>query len=91
MDPFNKLSRNVDYLDNDDEFYSDDHLYYKKMDIAFSDYSVIGGEYVDGGFSPLAIAIHIVYFDEANELRVKHFVSDSNNDRSNPGKKFLRL
>ena len=33
MDPFNKLSRNVDYLDNDDEFYSDDHLYYKKMDM----------------------------------------------------------
>ncbi len=30
MDPFNKLSRNVDYLDNDDEFYSDDHLYYKE-------------------------------------------------------------
>ena len=60
----------------------------RKMDTAFSDYSVIGGEYVDGGFSPLAIAIHIVYFDEANELRVKHFVSDSNNDRSNPGKSF---
>lgn len=92
MDPFNKLSRNVDYLDNDDEFYSDDHLYYKEDGyVAFSDYSVIGGEYVDGGFSPLAIAIHIVYFDEANELRVKHFVSDSNNDRSNPGKSFLRL
>ena len=44
---------------------------------------------VDGGFSPLAIAIHIVYFDEANELRVKHFVSDSNNDRSNQVKKFF--
>ncbi|MDN8667529.1 sce7725 family protein, partial [Staphylococcus aureus] len=90
MDPFNKLSRNVDYLDNDDEFYSDDHLYYKEDGyVAFSDYSVIGGEYVDGGFSPLAIAIHIVYFDEANELRVKHFVSDSNNDRLNPAKKFF--
>ncbi|MGT0243649.1 sce7725 family protein [Staphylococcus aureus] len=44
---------------------------------------------VNGGFSPLAIAIHIVYFDEANELRVKHFVSDSNNDRLNPAKKFF--
>ncbi len=44
---FNKLSRNVDYLDNDDEFYSDDHLYYKEDGyVAFSDYSVIGGEYV---------------------------------------------
>ncbi|MCO4454192.1 hypothetical protein AXE89_07150 [Staphylococcus aureus] len=90
MDPFNKLSRNVDYLDNDDEFYSDDHLYYKEDGyVAFSDYSVIGGEYIDGGFSPLAIAIHIVYFDEDNELRVKHFVSDSNNDRLNPAKKFF--
>ncbi|XXS42135.1 sce7725 family protein, partial [Staphylococcus aureus] len=40
MDPFNKLSRNVDYLDNDDEFYSDDHLYYKEDGyVAFSDYS----------------------------------------------------
>lgn len=59
-----------------DEFYSDDHLYYKEDGyVAFSDYSVIGGEYVDGGFSPLAIAIHIV--------------SDSNNDRLNPAKKFF--
>lgn len=92
MDFFNKLSCNVDYLDNDDEFYSDDYFYYKEDGyVVFLDYFVIGGEYVDGGFLLLVIVIYIVYFDEVNELRVKYFVFDFNNDRLNLGKKFFEV
>lgn len=89
-DKFNKLSRNTDYSKVDDEPFSDDHLYYDEDGYyeGFSDYSIIGDEYNETGFAPYAVAIHIVYFDEENSLRVKHFVSDSNDDISDPARKF---
>lgn len=90
-DKFNKKSRNQDYINDPDEFFSNDHLYY--MDdgyIGFSDYSIIGEEYSESGFAPYAVAIHIVYLDESNELRVHHFVSEDNDDISDPAKKFYQ-
>jgi len=88
-DKFNKLSRNNDYLDCDDEFFSDDHIYcYEDGYAGFSDYSVVGKEYSESGFAPYAVAIHIIYPAEDKTLRVHHFVSDSNNDTSDPANKF---
>ncbi len=88
-DRFNKKNRNVDYIDNDDEFFSDDHIYYKEEGYeGFSDYSIVGKEFNESGFAPLAVAIHIVYFDNNFNLRIKHFVSDSNEDISDPAGKF---
>jgi hypothetical protein len=88
-DKFEKQSRNADYQDIEDEFFSDDHLYFKDDGLkGFADYSVVGNDYQEGGFAPYAVAIHIVYFAKDNSLRVKHFVSDSNEDISNPAKKF---
>ena len=88
-DRFNKLDRNSDYSKNEDEFYSDDHLYY---DIdgyrGFSDYSIIGNDYLESGFAPYAVAIHIIYLKKDDSLWVHHFVSDSNDDIQNPAKKF---
>lgn len=89
-DKFTKQNRNNDYANNDDEFFSDDHLFcfddgYK----GFSDYSIVGDEYRESGFAPYAVAIHIVYFDSKDmSLRVKHFVSNSNDDISDPANKF---
>jgi hypothetical protein len=34
------------------------------------------------------VAIHIVYFDREDNLRIHHFVSDSNDDINDPAKKF---
>lgn len=86
-DKFNKLSKNADYYG--DEFFSEDHLYFKDEGyIGFSDYSIVGSDYSDTGFAPYAVAIHIVYFDYENILRVAHFVSDSNNDISDVAGKF---
>lgn len=88
-DHFPKQTRNIDYSDIETEFFSSDHLYYAEDGyIGFSDYSVVGGEYSDTGFAPYAVAIHIVYFDEKNILRIAHFVSDSNDDISDPARKF---
>lgn len=88
-DKFNKLDRNNDYTEVDDEPFSEDHLYYKEDGyIGFSDYSVVGEEYSETGFAPYAVAIHIVYFDADSSLRIKHFVSDSNDDISDPAGKF---
>ncbi len=78
-DKFNKQSKNAEYLKSIDEFFSDDHVYYSDEGyLGFGDYSIIGNNYEEGGFSPRAVAIHIVYFDDDNFLRVHHFVSDSN-------------
>lgn len=88
-DKFEKKERNSDYLLNEDEFFSDDHLYYKEDDYkGFSDYSIIGKKFIDGGFAPYAVVIHMLYFDDKKNLRVHHFVSDSNYDIKDPANKF---
>lgn len=87
-DKFEKKGRNADYQNIDDEFFSDDHLYYTDEGIGFSDYSVVGNEYLEAGFAPYAVAIHIVYFATDGSLRIRHFVSDSNEDITNPALKF---
>jgi hypothetical protein len=83
-----KKERNNDYAKKDDEFFSDDHLYYTDGYVGFSDYSIVGQEYQESGFAPYAVAIHIVYFDREDNLRIHHFVSDSNDDINDPAKKF---
>jgi len=88
-DKFGKQNRNVDYKDKTDEPFSDDHLYFKEDGYqGFSDYSIIGNEYIESGFAPYAVVIHIVYFAEDKSLRIKHFVSDSNEDTKDTAGKF---
>lgn len=88
---FEKCDRNADYANAErvDESYSEDHLYYKDEGYSgFSDYSIIGEEFIESGFAPYAVAIHIVYFDQDDALRIHHFVSDSNDDIRDPAGKF---
>ena len=68
-DKFNKKDRNNDYIQVDDEPFSEDHLYYLEDGyVGFADYSVVGEEYYETGFAPYAVAIHIVYFDTDDNL-----------------------
>lgn len=86
-DKFIRQQKNADY--SDDEFFTEDHLYFTNEGyIGFGDYSVIGKEYTEGGWAPYAVAIHIVYFADDNTLRIRHFISDSNNDTSDVAGKF---
>lgn len=88
-DKFKKQNRNTDYAEVEDEPFSSDHLYYIDDGyVGFSDYSIIGEEYNETGFAPYAVAIHIVYFDKKFNLRIKHFVSDTNDDITDPAGKF---
>lgn len=88
-DRFNKRLRNNDYIETPDEAFSSDHLYYDDDGyMGFSDFSIIGNDYSDTGFAPYAVAIHIVYFDADWNLRIHHFVSDTNDDITDPAGKF---
>lgn len=87
-DSFKKANRNQDYMNHIDELFSRAHLSFKKHGYkGFSDYSIVGSTFEEGGFAPIAVAIHIVYFDEKKNLRIHHFVSDTNeNDYDTPRK-----
>lgn len=88
-DGFKKRKRNVEYINNPDESFSKNHKVYKNWACqGFSDYSIVGDNYEEEGFAPMAVAIHIVYFDDKHRLRVHHFVSESNDNISDPARKF---
>lgn len=87
-DRFIPERRNADYKYRD-IFFSNDHLYYiEDQCVGFSDFSIGGNSYTDGGFAPFAVAFHLVYFVENEDIYVKSFVSDSNNDIQNPAGKY---
>lgn len=87
-DPFVIKDKNADYLAQIDEFFSDEHLNYKDEGfVGFSDFLTIGDNYTDSGFLPYAVAIHITYETGDGSIRIRHFVSDTNDDYSDtPGK-----
>lgn len=88
-DHFNKQKRNADYTNLLDEFFSRDHLFYKEENyIGFSDYSIAGSDYSESGFMPYAVALHMVYFDKKDNLRIRHFVSDDQSKSKDIAKKF---
>lgn len=89
-DYFNAQSKNADYLELDESNFSEEHLYYKDDGFeGFSDYLSIGEEYSETGFLPYAVAIHLSYAEATtNRIKVKHFVSDSNDDQSDIAGKF---
>ncbi len=81
--------RNADYLGVKDSQFSEEHLYYKQDGFkGFSDFLTIGDNYSETGFLPYAVAIHLSYADSDKKIRIKHFVSDSNDDASDIGGKF---
>lgn len=88
-DYFSSQQRNADYQHYTDEPFSEEHKYYQEDGFqGFSDYLTIGEPYSDGGFLPYAVAIHLTYATEDSKIRVKHFVSDSNEDSSDVAGKF---
>ena len=88
-DRFNNKSRNADYADPDDEFFSDDFAYYNADGLyGFSDYTSLPKDFIEGGMMPYAIAIHLTYQKAEDQIFVHHFVSDNNFDQSNVRGKF---
>ncbi|MBB6328874.1 hypothetical protein FHS59_004533 [Algoriphagus iocasae] len=89
-DPFNRQLRNSDYLDLEDEFFSNDYLYYSEEGYAgFCDYLTIGSDFIEGGRLPYAVVIHLTYLDSGSgDIRIHHFISDTNYDDSDTAGKF---
>lgn len=79
--------RTVDYPE-DEEFHSGPFYLNQNKHSGFSDYLIVGQNYQDGGGLPHAVAIHITYWTPQHELRVHHYVSDTNDGPEDPGGKF---
>ena len=91
-DPFTRFNNGTDYLDQEleDEFYSDDLKYIRDDGyIGYSNYGIDGEAYFDKGYPSQSIVLHILYLDKHKNVRIKHFVSDSNDSAANPAEKFF--
>jgi len=78
-DPFTKLNSGADYLELEDEFYCDDHKFFREDGyMGFSNYGIDGKHYYDKGFPSRTVVLHILYKDKFGSIRIKHFASDSN-------------
>jgi len=86
-DYFEELPRNADYLNQESDFSNEYRFYHQDGFVGFSDFLTIGDNYSESGFLPRAVAIHLSYLDN-DRIKVKHFVSDSNEDVSDIGGKF---
>jgi hypothetical protein len=88
-DSFNSQRVNADYADEDDEFFTDEHIFYAEDGfVGFADYTTIGDDYSDTGFAPYAVAIHLTYLRDNGEIWIRHFVSDSNEDYTDVAGKY---
>jgi hypothetical protein len=89
-DYFNSQAKNSDYLKLDESNFSEEYKYFREDGfIGFSDYLSIGENYSETGFLPYAVAIHISFKDRTSQMiKIKHFVSESNDDTSDIAGKF---
>lgn len=88
-DKFNELPRNADYLSVPEEPFTEEHYYYKEDRFSgFSDYTVLPSTFKESGMLPYAVAIHMTYQKTPEEIYIRHFVSDSNEDNTNIQGKF---
>jgi hypothetical protein len=88
-DNFKPQKRNSDYCDITEEKFSEEVFYYEEDGFAgFTDYTVLPSTYIEGGMLPKALAIHLSYKKNDNEIWVRHFVSDTNDDNTNIQGKF---
>ena len=89
-DCFKSRVRNADYALEVDELFSEEPFFYDKeghLD-GYSDYTTLPSEYMEGGMLPYALAIHLSYRKNEEQLYVHHFVSDSNENNSDIRGKF---
>lgn len=90
-DKFKGVNRNSEYLDMDEEKFTEEHFYYASDNYdGFSDYTPLVSEFITGGSAPYAVAIHLTYSKTKEEIWIRHFTSTSNTDRANIQGKFAQ-
>lgn len=88
-DQFNVQKKNSDYLFIPEEQFTEEHKCYKVEGFyGFADYTVLDSNFADGGRLPYAVAMHFTYEKNADEIWIRHFVSDTNDDNTNIQGKF---
>jgi len=87
---FKPQARNADYCSHKEDFLTEELFYYTEDGFdGFSDYSVIGEGYSEGGFMPKVVALHLVHLNPAkDQLFVRHFTSSEERRGSDVGGKF---
>jgi hypothetical protein len=86
-DGFEK-QKNADYPE--DQRFSDLHITYEEEGVvAFGDFLTVGDDYSESGGPAYAIAIHLTYFSDDDDMHIKHFVSDRVDSPVDPAGKFL--
>jgi len=87
-DGFKPQSKNALYPES--EHFSDLHITYpdEGMD-GFGDFLTVGDDYSETGGPAYAVAIHLTYLDEEDDMFIYHFVSDRTDLPTDPGGKFL--
>ena len=91
-DYFRKQRVNADYANDVDETFSSDYFFFEEEGfVAFSDFQAIGEAWIEGGMLPKAVVIHLTYKDPGqDEIRIHHFVSDTNDDTLDIAGKFYQ-
>lgn len=90
-DIFEKQQRNADFLNIQAHKFTEEHLYYTQENYqGFADFTVLPSEFVDGGSTPRAVAIHLTYLNVEfeNQIWIRHFTSTSNDSIANVQGKF---
>ena len=89
-DCFKSKVRNADYANETDELFSEEPFFYELEGQfnGYSDFTTLPSEYVEGGMLPYALAIHLSYKRNEEQIYVHHFVSDSNETNNDVKNKF---
>lgn len=88
---FEKQQKNSDFLDITAHKFTEEHLYYTVDDYqGFADFTVLPKEFIEGGSTPRAVAIHLTYLNPIveNQIWIRHFTSVSNDSIANVQGKF---
>jgi hypothetical protein len=85
---FKSQKKNAHYPPS--EHFSDLHITYPEeaMD-DFGDYLIVGDDYTESGGPAYAVAIHLTYLEEDDDMYIYHFISDKTDSPTDPGGKFL--
>ena len=87
-DGFKPQKKNANYPP--DEHFSDLHITYLDEGVdGFGDFLIVGDEYTESGGPAYAVAIHLTYLDNDNDMFIYHFISNQNHSQTDPGGKFL--
>ncbi|MBA7584057.1 hypothetical protein ES708_26009 [subsurface metagenome] len=85
---FKPQKKNAYYPQN--EHFSDLHITYPDEGVdGFGDYLIVGDDYSETGGPAYAVAIHLTYLDNDDDMFIYHFISDQTDSPTDPGGKFL--